>query len=125
MFEVKVTVDFPGIPEAINHLAEALAGMMKSGTKEPAAVETAAVEAPKQTVQPVQAEAPKEEPKKPEAPKYDLDAIGRAGAALVDAGKMPQLLDLLKKFGVQAITQLKPDRYNDFVAGLIELGAAF
>ena len=35
-----------------------------------------------------------------------MEELSRAGAALIGAGKMPQLLALLGKFGVQAVTQL-------------------
>ena len=35
------------------------------------------------------------------APTYTLDQIAKAGASLVDAGKMEQLLALLAKYGVQ------------------------
>lgn len=45
------------------------------------------------------------------APTYTLDQITKAGAALVDAGKMEPLLALLTKYGVQAITQLQPAQY--------------
>ena len=34
------------------------------------------------------------------APAYTLDMLSRAGAALVDAGKMPQLIELLQRYGV-------------------------
>ncbi len=43
------------------------------------------------------------------APAYTLDQISKAGASLVDAGKMEQLLALLAKYGVQAVTQLQPE----------------
>lgn len=57
------------------------------------------------------------------APAYTLDQISRAGAALVDAGKMPQLITLLGKYGVQAVTQIPPERYGDFATELRGLGA--
>ncbi len=57
------------------------------------------------------------------APAYTLDQISRAGASLVDAGKMEQLLALLAKYGVQAVTQLQPDQYGVFATELRTLGA--
>ncbi len=57
------------------------------------------------------------------APTYNLDQIAKAGASLVDAGKMEQLLALLGKYGIQAITQLQPDQYGVFATELRTLGA--
>lgn len=57
------------------------------------------------------------------APSYTLDQIAKAGASLVDAGKMEQLLALLAKYGVQAVTQLQPDQYGVFATELRTLGA--
>lgn len=58
-----------------------------------------------------------------EPPTYTLDQISRAGASLVDAGKMQQLLELLGRYGVQAVTQLKPEQYGAFATELRGLGA--
>lgn len=57
------------------------------------------------------------------APAYTMDQISKAGASLVDAGKMEQLLALLGKYGIQAITQLQPDQYGVFATELRTLGA--
>ena len=57
------------------------------------------------------------------APSYTLDQISRAGASLVDAGKMQQLLELLSRYGVQAITQIQPEQYGAFATELRALGA--
>ncbi len=61
----------------------------------------------------------------PENPVNDLtlDQIAKAGASLVDAGKMEQLLALLAKYGVQAVTQLQPDQYGVVATELRTLGA--
>ena len=53
-----------------------------------------------------------------------MEALSRAGAALIDAGKMPQLLALLGKFGVQAVTQLPKEAYSAFGAELKARSAA-
>ena len=57
------------------------------------------------------------------APAYTLDQISRAGASLVDAGKMEQLLALLGRYGMQAVTQLQPEQYGAFATELRALGA--
>lgn len=57
------------------------------------------------------------------APTYTLDQISKAGATLVDAGKMEPLLGLLTKYGVPAITQLQPAQYGVFATELRALGA--
>lgn len=57
------------------------------------------------------------------APTYTIDQIARAGASLVDAGKMEQLLALLARYGVAAVTQLQPDQFGVFATELRALGA--
>lgn len=57
------------------------------------------------------------------APAYTLDQISRAGASLVDTGKTQQLLELLGRYGVQAVTQLKPEQYGALATELRALGA--
>lgn len=46
-----------------------------------------------------------------------------AGAALIDAGKINELMGLLNNFGVQAVTQLKQDQLGAFATELRKLGA--
>lgn len=57
------------------------------------------------------------------APTYTLDQIAKAGASLVDAGKMEPMLALLSRYGVQAVTQLAPEHYGAFATELRALGA--
>lgn len=59
----------------------------------------------------------------PAARVYTFDDITAAGSQLLELGKMPQLMELLKGYGVQAVTQLKPEQYADVAKGLKELGA--
>lgn len=59
-----------------------------------------------------------------EAPKIDMNAISRAGAGLIDQGKMQDVLAVLSKYGVQVITQLREDQFEAFAADLRALGAA-
>jgi len=57
------------------------------------------------------------------APTYNRDQIMTAGAALIDAGKINELMGLLNAFGVQAVTQLKQDQLGAFATELRKLGA--
>ena len=57
------------------------------------------------------------------APKVDMDMIKRAGASLVDQGKMNDILALLSKYGVQAVNKLDPSQFPAFADDLRALGA--
>lgn len=156
MFEVKVTVEIPGLPEAIHALAGALSNSgitaqnqadakpvayVRTGAGQMANVPESGVIAgatpdpnanPTQTAANVPGEAaatvlsgPAQTSSHSEAKTVTLDDLGRAGATLIDAGKMPQLIALLGKYGVQAVTQLKPEHFNAFADELRALGAKF
>ena len=86
----------------------------------PAVVPTAPVEAA--PAQPPVMNAPVE-PVPAAPPAIDLETISRAGAALVDQGKMPEILAVLKKYGVEAVTQLQQDQFTAFAGDLRALGA--
>lgn len=62
----------------------------------------------------------------PPAVTYTIDQISNAGAELCEQGKMSQLIELLGKYGVQAVTQLadKPELLNQLGADLKAIGAA-
>lgn len=187
MLEVKVTLEIPGVPEALNRLADAIASQncgCKSGkamdainkrltaamnaaetaapaqipiqpapaqtavapTPAPAPVQAAAPTpapvAPVQTpavpaqtpaVQPMPAQAPAGVapqpapalmPAAPAAKKYTRDEIAKAGSVLASQGKIPELLALLNKYGVQSVVQLDPGKYDAFANDLRALGAA-
>lgn len=82
------------------------------------------------TTEPV---APAPQPAEPEAPKapvapaptYTLEQVSRAGAELIsaDSGKLPQLRELLQKYGIPAVSELKPDQLGSFATELRALGA--
>lgn len=62
----------------------------------------------------------------PEASKSNaatLYALSEAGANLLEAGKMNELISLLHSFNIEAVPMLKPEQYEDFAAGLRRLGA--
>lgn len=159
MIEIKVTVEIPGMTEAINNLAQAIA------EKEPVAVETAKQETPAVQVSapvapvtpvappvapvapvqpPVQtapvsvsatpvaaptapvtptASAPEQQQAPAAAKSVTLNDLSRAGAKLVDAGKMDAVINALKSFGAVAITQLREDQYASFADCLRSMGA--
>jgi hypothetical protein len=74
-----------------------------------------------------QATQPTPAPQQPAAQQgkaLTLDDLARAGAGLVDKGQMPQVITLLGKYGVQAITQLQPESFEAFAGELRALGAA-
>ena len=143
MLEIKITIAAPDLAAAINNLAVALANGNTVPAEKPAKAEkqTEAKDAaqqapvnpmqatgaplsatPAQTVAPV-ANAPVASAVPTGAPTYTLDMIARAGAALVDAGKMDALCGLLAKYGVEALTALDPAQYGNFANDLRALGA--
>ena len=193
MLEIKITVELPGIPDAINHLADALlASKVQAVTPSPAVValpvaaETASeavpepapapapekktrkrkeapapvekaedapplAEVPQEPVaqaEPEQAQAPADpEPAKAEAvseatpqeaapdpvitqdipaddgPVYNIDMLSRAGTALLDKGKMGDLLNLLGEFSAASLMDLKPEQYPAFAQKMKAIGA--
>lgn len=54
---------------------------------------------------------------------YTLNQLSNAGATLVEQGKMNELMALLARYGVSAITQLPPAQYPAIAAELIAMGA--
>ena len=143
MLEMKITIAAPDLAAAINNLAVALANGNTAPAEKPAKAEkqTEAKDAaqqaplnpmqatgaplsatPAQTVAPV-ANVPVASAVPTGAPTYTLDMIARAGAALVDAGKMDALCGLLAKYGVEALTALDPAQYGNFANDLRALGA--
>ena len=57
------------------------------------------------------------------APQYTIDQIMKAGATLMDAGRVDDLMNLLHNFGVSAVTELKPEQTGAFATALRGLGA--
>ena len=57
------------------------------------------------------------------APTFSMEDLARAASQLMDAGKQQDLLGLLAQFGVQALTQLPPERYGEFATALRQMGA--
>lgn len=147
--EITVTVNAPELAGAITKLALAIEGaaLNKNGEVTIPAGTTATVQSVEQVVQPTTAAAPQQtapapQPQAqtipmPQAPTpaqqttaqpqqkaLTLSDIATAGAGLVDQGKMQQVIELLGKYGVQAITQLQPTQFDAFAGELRALGAA-
>lgn len=132
MFEMKINVEVTAteIVTAINNLADVIGKIgtpvitpivTKAEPVNPEPVQAAPQPAPVAPVpkpQPVQQAAPE-----PQQKAITIDMLAAAGAPLVDQGKMQQLMALLNKYGVQAITQLTPDKYDAFAADLRAIGA--
>lgn len=119
MLEMKIKIEADAaVLKAIDKLTTALE---KNAVNISVSQDTPAPVASAQTVAPTNPAAPAVPVTT--APTYTLDQIAKAGASLVDAGKMEQLLALLAKYGVQAVTQLQPDQYGVFATELRTLGA--
>lgn len=142
MMEMKIKIDVPELVAAVEKLAAAIdktalnITVPNDGTlnfnmpagNAPVAPAPASAPAPAPTpaappVTPMPTAAAPAPAVPVTAPTYTLDQIAKAGANLVDAGKMEQLLALLTKYGVQAVTQLTPDQYGAFATELRALGA--
>lgn len=153
MMEIKITIELPGVPEAINNLAAAIMKQQADLTMhqiitnatpqdvQPTASVQAVQEAIKKPEPPVTPEivqapaqpeaavepAPvKEAPvaTEPPAKQYTREEIASAGSALVTQGKMEELLALLAKYNVASVAQLPAEQYNAFANDLKALGAA-
>lgn len=63
----------------------------------------------------------------PQAPvsavSYSADDLQKAAIGLMDMGKQPELIALLRSFGVEALPALPQDKYDAFALKLRELGA--
>ncbi|MBR1602203.1 MAG: hypothetical protein IJ667_02045 [Synergistaceae bacterium] len=114
MLEVKVTVSMPEVAEAINDLAAALSNKSTAPKAQPAPAPVAPQPQPASVSSVPLASAPQ----------FTVDQIMNAGAALMDAGKIEDLMNLLHSFGVQAVMELKPEQLGAFATEMRKLGAA-
>lgn len=145
MLEMKLTIEAPELANALNNLAVALGARPFSTPQQapaaapvqqpvaPQQAPTAPVQQPMPTpapVAPMPAPATTAQPNTPVAgvplaqpPKYTVDQIMAAGAQLMDAGKVNDLMNLLHSFGVQAVMDLKPEQLGAFATALRDMGA--
>ena len=139
MLEVKVTIAAtPELTGVLNGLVAAISGKPQPSVQVSAPVVPApmpVVPTPTAPVQaaPIQAQAPTVPvaPVTPiagvplaNAPQFSVEQIMTAGAALMDAGKVEDLMNLLRSFGVQAVMELKPEQLGAFATEMRKLGAA-
>lgn len=54
---------------------------------------------------------------------YTMEQLAAAGGPIMNRGDGPKLVAALAKYGVQALTMLKPEQYASFAADLRALGA--
>lgn len=133
MLEIQITM--PDLSKALELLAAAIAGrtsvLMQSAAAattpdSPPVYTNIPDPAPAGITSPV-AEPPTtpaaSAPVPTSAPQYTLDMLAAAGAALIDGGKMEQLIQILSKFGVASLTDLKPEQYGVMANELRTLGA--
>ena len=141
MFEVQITIEAPELAGAINNLAAAMGGaklvpqqtttpVMQQPSANPQVVAAPASAPVQPSSLPSPGPAAQAMPSYPapnvplaQPPKYTVDQIMAAGASLMDAGKVNELMNLLHSFGVQAVMDLKPEQLGAFATGLRELGA--
>lgn len=107
--------------------AESILGVTPE-TLAPTPVQQAPVTPPAQQpvyTAPVQ-QAPVTPPAQPvptTAPSYTLDDLTKAAIPLMDSGKQPELLQLIRSFGVEALPSLQPEQYGAFATALRGMGA--
>lgn len=145
MLEMKLTITAPDLSAAINNLAQAMSarvpGLQNGTTTCAEATSTASAGADAApAANPIQvtgvptsavpvalapASVPVEQPLSvpTAAPVYTLEMIATAGTALIDAGKMKLLTDLIARYGISSITELDPSQYGAFATELRTLGA--
>ncbi len=133
MFEMNITITAAGLEAAINNLATAIGGNAAANKAETTAMTTdrTTPTAPSIPVVPTMPAPPAVQPSVPvnptpiptSAPQYTFDMISTAGSALIDAGKIDQLVMLLGKFGVRSLTDLNPESYGAVANELRALGA--
>ena len=140
MFEIRVTVACPdllaaakllarnSIPEAVGAPAapvvETTTAPMPVPAPTPVSVPAVpATSTPVNTANPAPAAAPVVPLS--QGPTYTLAQIAKAGADLIsqNPGIMPQVNALLAQYGVQAVTDVKPEHYGAFATALRGLGA--
>jgi len=138
--EFTINISAPGLVQAINSLAAAISGqkVVSQTTTDPMPAQQPALQqagqqagihcvvpgAPHMKPNTGAGVVPTATPTVPTAPpQYTLEMIARAGTALVDAGKMDALCNLLAKYQVEALTALDSSQYGAFATDLRALGA--
>lgn len=124
--EIKVIIEAPELARAINNLASALSKKSRDEPTESESDKKADVkQVPTESAPKPQSTVPTVAPSVPvaSAPQYTIEQIMKAGATLMDAGKIEDLRKLITSFGVEAVTNLKPEQLGAFATELRKLGA--
>ena len=121
--------------KALNKLADVLEGLAGTETQQVAQpVTPQQVQqpvAPQQTVTPQQVQQAVPQPVQQPTPQpvpttaisYKLEDLSKAAVSLLDAGRQPELLELLAQFGVQSLPDLQAEQYGAFATALRQKGA--
>ncbi len=126
MLEARITIDAPELANAINNLAAAISGGQAVTNVNVQTAPPTKMQAPSQMPAPqpsAPAPAPAATVPLAQPPKYTVAQIMAAGATLMDAGKVNELINLLHSFGVQAVRDLKPEQRGEFATARRGLGA--
>lgn len=140
--EIKLKIEAVEIVNAINNLADAIRSSRMSapaftdeidstkGWKSPNGSPQKSKDEPptKEEVEKTSSDTPIASSPAPSvplasAPQYTIEQIMKAGAALMDEGKIEELRGLISSFGVEAVTNLKPEQLGAFATELRKLGA--
>lgn len=111
-----------GAPKAAAPVRVAEQVPMPQPAPAPVAAPTAQVPAP---VAPAPAPTPAEQPAAvpTTAQTYTVEQLAVAATQMVDAGRRQELVNLLGRFGVQALTALPKEQYGAFATALRQMGA--
>lgn len=153
MMEVTITINVPGLMDlanALNKLASAKKELRAEPTipapvSQPvpapqpqpvpqpmpapqpvptqAPAPTAPVPKPVPTQQPAPSPVPAPQPVPTSSVSYTAEDLARAAMTLMDAGKQPQLVQLLNSYGVDSLPALAPEQYGAFATALRGMGA--
>lgn len=127
MFEIHVTIDCPDLLAAAKLLARHTVSESADAPANTIAAPAPALEMPV-TNTPVNTSnpAPTPAPTVPlsQGPTYTMAQIAKAGADLIsqNPGLLPQVNALLAQYGVQAVTDIKPEHYGAFATALRGMG---
>lgn len=128
MFEIHVTIDCPDILAAAKLLAK---HAVPESTGTPADTTAALAPAPTMPMTNASTDTPDPMPTPAptvplsQGPTYTMAQIAKAGADLIsqNPGLLPQVNSLLSQYGVQAVTDIKPEYYGAFATALRGMGA--
>lgn len=127
MLEIHVTVSCPDLLAAAKLLARNATPEPTDAPAAPSDATAAPVSIPSTVTSGAPVSTPNTAPVVPlsQAPAYTMPQIAKAGADLIsqNPGLLPQVSALLAQYGVQAVTDIKPEHYGAFATALRGLGA--